>query len=560
MQNLSVLWKILIPVLLGGAAAIALSIGAAYHAKGVLLKEGGLNVAEVMVAQSAQMRSFYASRILPKAAEGGVEAHHDWQKLHGTIPPAASLVDLVGEGVAQKMPGVSLRLYSDHPFTHRTLKLDAFEKRALSALKKNPKTPYYELISQNGEPLLRYAVADVMNPTCTACHNSHPQSPKTDWKPGDFRGAVGVSVPLGKLEGTLSSRFFTLNSIVVGAIGLIVALLIAVSRGITGKIRAMLGHTQAIANQLDLTRSVPVESRDELGEMASGINTLVQSFNHTLKEAKNASNENASVAAELSATARQIGNATEASLTHVRIASEGADTTRKLAETASQKTQAVQKATQEAAVQLEAARSQIAAMAESVRLNSAQESELADKLNHLSHEADQVRNILTVINDIADQTNLLALNAAIEAARAGEHGRGFAVVADEVRNLADRTQKALTEINATLNVITQSVQDASEEMQKSAVAIEHLSTQSEETTQSVGDVSAAMAEAAVQAQTSAQEMAHLIAKVQESGERMDQVDESATKNARSIEEIAAAVGHLDELTEGLNAKLARFKT
>ena len=129
----------------------------------------------------------------------------------------------------------------------------------------------------------------------------------------------------------------------------------------------------------------------------------------------------------------------------------------------------------------------INAIVERIHEVSQKENEMVGNLQSLVSNANETKMILQTIGDIADQTNLLALNAAIEAARAGEHGRGFAVVADEVRKLAERTQKSLAETSATTNVLIQSISDASDTLNKNADDVNEISDE-------VGEVSSKMDE------------------------------------------------------------------
>jgi len=310
----------------------------------------------------------------------------------------------------------------------------------------------------------------------------------------------------------------------------------------------------------DLTQRLAIVGKNEISSASSYINDFIAKVQDTIVQAKETSNENSSVSEELARTSLQIGKKAEEESSIVgEVSSQGKELQLILSESI-EHAKETESELNGAEKTLSGANILIIELAQEIGIRSSSEAELSERLSSLSSDAQQVKGILEVIGDIADQTNLLALNAAIEAARAGEHGRGFAVVADEVRKLAERTQKSLSEINASISVIVQSITDASDAISHNATEIEKLSENANDAQSEISSSVDVMAQAVSKVDEMVDGYVSNGKSIQKMIDKVEIVNDLSVSNARSVEEIASASDHLSAMTAKLNDLLASYKS
>ncbi|MBT0880140.1 MULTISPECIES: methyl-accepting chemotaxis protein [unclassified Campylobacter] len=310
----------------------------------------------------------------------------------------------------------------------------------------------------------------------------------------------------------------------------------------------------------DLTKLLEIKGKDEIASASKAINDFIGKIRILINEVKQISYENKTIAAELSSVSMQTGKRSEESFNIVENVVEEGKLTKDSLSSGINSANDSKNELRGSTTSIHETINAINSLTNQINHSADIESALASKIEQLSRDADNVKSILEIINDVADQTNLLALNAAIEAARAGEHGRGFAVVADEVRSLAERTQKSLSEINATISVIVQGIKDASEQMSDNSKQIGNLTNVANGSEELIKNMEQKLKEAIISSDKTVDNYINASKQIEDILNEVSQIAKITNENARSVEEIAKAASQLTNISEELDKKLSEFKS
>ena len=353
----------------------------------------------------------------------------------------------------------------------------------------------------------------------------------------------------------------TLSLLIQISFGIVITVLLLLVMGsIVAPIQNLISAAQNLTEgDGDLTIRLDASGNNEIAEANHYINNFIEKVQTVLSGIIHSSSDNSTISDNLAKTAHEVEKRSELENKELNNVVQDTSVIKhdlieaiKEAETGKENLIRSNK-------NLDETKQDVLKLVEKVQDNSQIQQDLASSLSQLSTDAAQVKNVLSVISDIADQTNLLALNAAIEAARAGEHGRGFAVVADEVRKLAEHTQRSLSEINATVNVIVQAISESSQQMDNNSKEMEELADISNHVGEKINETAQIMAHSTQMSENILNGYKENANKTDRIIDKIHHISEISNENIQSIDSVAKASDTLSQMTIELNNKLREFK-
>ncbi|GAA9242311.1 methyl-accepting chemotaxis protein TlpB [Helicobacter pylori] len=311
----------------------------------------------------------------------------------------------------------------------------------------------------------------------------------------------------------------------------------------------------------DLRAKIDVGDRnDEISQVGRGVNLFVENARLIMEEIKGISTLNKTSMDKLVQITQETQKSMKNSSTTLNSVKNKATDIASMMNASIEQSQGLRKRLIETQAFVKESKDAIGHLFSQITESAHTEEELSSQVEQLSRNADDVKSILDIINDIADQTNLLALNAAIEAARAGEHGRGFAVVADEVRNLAGRTQKSLAEINSTIMVIVQEINAVSSQMNLNSQKMERLSDMSKSVQETYEKMSSNLSSVVQDSNQSMDDYAKSGHQIEAMVSDFVEVEKVASKTLADSSDILNIATHVSETAMNLDKQVNLFKT
>lgn len=346
--------------------------------------------------------------------------------------------------------------------------------------------------------------------------------------------------------------------IVTGGISIFLFLsALAIIRNLVTRLKRVTGAMGRVSEG-DLSVELKIYGNDEIGDLGRSINNMLHMFHDLVVSIKDNTEQLTSAAEQLHSTAGQMATGAEEvadQVSTVAVASEEmSSTAQEIANNciqAAESTKHVDASAITGRTIVEETIKTMGAVSNQVRTTSHTVAELGKR-------SDQIGEIVTTIEDIADQTNLLALNAAIEAARAGEQGRGFAVVADEVRALAERTTKATKEISDMIKGIQKETHEVVESMEKGVSQARQGTVEGAKSREALKDILTQVEALNAQVSQIATAAEQQTATTNEISGNIAQITEVVQETARGAQESADAANQLFRMVEELNNKLAKF--
>ncbi|WRB47561.1 methyl-accepting chemotaxis protein TlpB [Helicobacter pylori] len=350
--------------------------------------------------------------------------------------------------------------------------------------------------------------------------------------------------------------------ILTATIALVVLTLIYAKLRIVKRIDELVLKINAFSHgDKDLRAKIDVGDRnDEISQVGRGINLFVENARLIMEEIKGISTSNKTSMDKLVQIAQETQKSMKNSSTTLNSVKNKATDIASMMNISIEQSQGLRKRLIETQGLVKESKDAIGDLFSQITESAHTEEELSSKVEQLSRNADDVKSILDIINDIADQTNLLALNAAIEAARAGEHGRGFAVVADEVRNLAGRTQKSLAEINSTIMVIVQEINDVSSQMNLNSQKMERLSDMSKSVQETYEKMSSNLSSVVSDSNQSMDDYAKSGHQIEAMVSDFAEVEKVTSKTLADSSDILNIATHVSGTTMNLDKQVNLFKT